>query len=225
MITELLLGNSPFPLRELYVQEDLFDVSFFDIPFPHTTKKVTQVQMKKMSCQSTPAGVLAVVGIPSVRAAVPTKGNLYLALDGIQDPGNFGTLLRIADWFNITAIYASPDCVELYNPKTVQATMGAILRVPVYYTPLTGLLQNSCVPVTGAVLQGGKDINTLELPEDGIIVLGNESQGINKELLEYLQTRLYIPSYRHGSESLNVATAAAIICAAFRRNLPPTPRI
>jgi TrmH family RNA methyltransferase len=225
MITELLLGNSPFPLRELYVQEDLFDVSFFDIPFPHTTKKVTQVQMKKMSCQSTPAGVLAVVGIPSVRAAVPTKGNLYLALDGIQDPGNFGTLLRIADWFNITAIYASPDCVELYNPKTVQATMGAILRVPVYYTPLTGLLQNSCVPVTGAVLQGGKDINTLELPENGIIVLGNESQGINKELLEYLQTRLYIPSYRHGSESLNVATAAAIICAAFRRNLPPTPRI
>ena len=140
---------------------------------------------------------------PSVRAAVPTKGNLYLALDGIQDPGNFGTLLRIADWFNITAIYASPDCVELYNPKTVQATMGAILRVPVYYTPLTGLLQNSCVPVTGAVLQGGKDINTLELPEDGIIVLGNESQGINKELLEYLQTRLYIPSYRHGSESLD----------------------
>ncbi|NLA15475.1 MAG: RNA methyltransferase [Bacteroidales bacterium] len=219
MVTELLSEKSPFPLRALYVQEEALDVSL-----PAEAKIITPAQMKRISGQSTPSGALAVVSIPSVQAETPSKGNLYLALDGIQDPGNFGTLLRIADWFNVKAIYASYTCVELYNPKTVQATMGAVLRVPVYYIPLAPLLQKSIVPVLGSVLQGGENIYTLTLPEEGIVVLGNESQGISPELMDRIQTQLYVPSYRKGSESLNVATAAAVICAIFRKDLPPTPR-
>jgi TrmH family RNA methyltransferase len=164
------------------------------------------------------------VEIPKVPLAPPRKDNLYLALDGIRDPGNFGTILRLADWFDLAAVYASPDCVELYNPKTVQSTMGAILRVPVHYTPLAPLLKNCTLPVTGSVLQGGSSINTTFLPCDGIIVLGNESNGISPELLDHIPLKLYIPPYREGSESLNVATAAAIFCAVFRRNLPSLPR-
>ena len=219
MIAELLAAPGPFVVKRLYLLEGVLDA-----PKASAAEYVTASEMERISAQSTPSGALAVVGIPDIQPAVPQKGNLYLALDGVQDPGNFGTMLRLADWFNIAAVYASPDCVELYNPKTVQSTMGAILRVPVFYTSLETLLKDTRLPVLGTVLQGGTDINTLSLPAEGIIVMGNESRGISPGILEHIQTRLYIPAYREGSESLNVATAAAIVCAAFRRNLPPLPR-
>ncbi|HOO43396.1 MAG TPA: RNA methyltransferase [Bacteroidales bacterium] len=219
MIAELLAAPGPFVIKRLFLQEGVLGA-----PEPVVAEYVTAAEIERISCQSAPSGALAVVGIPDIKPAVPQKGELYLALDGVQDPGNFGTILRLADWFNIAAVYASPDCVELYNPKTVQSTMGAILRVPVYYTSLETLLQESQLPVLGTVLQEGTDINTLSLPAEGIIVMGNESRGISPALLEYIQTRLYIPAYREGSESLNVAMAAAIVCATFRRNLPPLPR-
>ena len=219
MVLELLKAPGPFRIKELYLQED----------FPEPVQSSVAVyisakEMERISLQSTPSGALAVVEIPKVPLAPPRKDNLYLALDGIRDPGNFGTILRLADWFDLAAVYASPDCVELYNPKTVQSTMGAILRVPVHYTPLAPLLKNCTLPVTGSVLQGGSSINTTFLPCDGIIVLGNESNGISPELLDHIPLKLYIPPYREGSESLNVATAAAIFCAVFRRNLASLPR-
>ncbi|MFA5444067.1 MAG: RNA methyltransferase [Bacteroidales bacterium] len=219
MIAELLAAPGPFVIKRLFLQEGVLDASKTPV-----AEFVTASEMERISAQSTPSGALAVVGIPDIKPAFPQKENLYLALDGVQDPGNFGTILRLADWFNISAVYASADCVELYNPKTVQSTMGAILRVPVFYTSLETLLNETQLPVLGTVLQGGSDINTLALPAEGIIVMGNESRGISPEILEYIQTRLYIPAYREGSESLNVAIAAAIVCAAFRRNLPPQPR-
>ncbi|HHV04576.1 MAG: RNA methyltransferase [Bacteroidales bacterium] len=219
MVAELMTGSGPFYIKRLYVQEGALES-----PRAPVVKYVTASEMERISFQAAPSGALAVVGIPQIPFASPHPGGLYLALDGVRDPGNFGTILRLADWFNIRTVYASPDCVELYNPKTVQSTMGAILRVPVHYTPLVPLLGNCTLPVLGTVLQGGTDINTLFLPSEGVIVMGNESQGISEQALEHIQIRLYIPSYREGSESLNVATAAAIVCAAFCRNLPPRPR-
>ena len=219
MIAELMAAPGPYVIKRLFLQEGVLD----DRNTP-LAEYVSAAEMERISAQTAPSGALAVVGIPDINPVVPQQGNLYLALEGVQDPGNFGTILRLADWFNIAAVYASPDCVELYNPKTVQSTMGAILRVPVYYTSLENLLKETQLPVSGTVLQGGTDINTLSLPSEGIIVMGNESRGISPALLEYIQTRLYIPAYREGSESLNVAIAAAIVCAAFRRNLPPLPR-
>lgn len=218
MVMELIGTPGPFRIKKLYLEEGS--------PIPavaHEAEYLTAKEMERISSQSTPSGALAVLEIPKVPVVLPQKGHLYLALDGVRDPGNFGTILRLADWFDIAAVYASPDCVELYNPKTVQSTMGAILRVPVHYTPLVPLLEGCSLPVTGSVLLGGTDINNTPLPCEGIIVLGNESQGISRELLQHIPVRLYIPSYRRGSESLNVATAAAIICAAFRRNQPPLP--
>ncbi len=218
IVMELINAPGPFRIKKLYLEEGL--------PGPAMTPEAEYIsakEMERISSQTTPSGALAVVEIPKVPVALPQKGYLYLALDGVRDPGNFGTILRLADWFDIAAVYASPDCVELYNPKTVQSTMGAILRVPVHYTPLAPLLEGCSLPVTGSVLVGGTDINNTHLPSEGMIVLGNESQGISHEVLEHIPVRLYIPAYRRGSESLNVATAAAIICAAFRRNLPPLP--
>ncbi|MDD2824295.1 MAG: RNA methyltransferase [Bacteroidales bacterium] len=219
MVSELLHADSPFRIKRLYLQEGVP----VHAPAP-LAEYVSAKEMERISSQSTPSGALAVVEIPRVPVAGPQPGNLYLALDAIRDPGNFGTILRVADWFDFQAVYASADCVELYNPKTVQSTMGAILRVPVYYTSLETLLSRCTLPVLGTVLRGGTDINTTDLPAEGIVVMGNESQGIGEPLLEHIRTRLYIPSYREGSESLNVATAAAVVCAAFRRNLPPLPR-
>ncbi len=177
--------------------------------------------MERITSLSSPSPALAVVSIPDPVFIEPQKEHLYLALDGIRDPGNFGTILRLADWFDIKAVYASEDCVELYNPKTVQATMGALLRVPVCYTSLPRLFSGCGMPVAGTVLQGGENIHTLQLPGSGFIVLGSESHGISSEVVPLLTCKLFIPSYRKGSESLNVATAAAITCAMFRKDAPP----
>ncbi|HPW78410.1 MAG TPA: RNA methyltransferase [Bacteroidales bacterium] len=219
MVAELMNSSGPYRIKRLYLQKGVLES-----PLAPVVEYVSVSEMERISAQQTPSGALAVVDIPQIPLVSPQPGRLYLALDGIRDPGNFGTILRLADWFNIEAVYASCDCVELYNPKTVQSTMGAILRVPVHYTPLAPLLETCTLPVFGTVLQDGTDINTISLPTEGVIVLGNESQGISEEVLEHIPTRLFIPSYRGGSESLNVATAAAIVCATFCRNLPPLPR-
>lgn len=225
MVQELLNSTGPFFVQSLYYRDSLEDMVIPRTLHPLNIKKVTPAQMERMSNHTTPSGILAVVDIPEETAVLPEKGNLYLVLDGINDPGNLGTLIRIADWFNIKAVYASPDSVELYNPKTIQATMGALLRVPVYYTDLFTLLWNSPIPNIGTVPGGGVNLYEADLPKEGLIVLGSESHGISKDLLGCLTVQLRIPSYRQGSESLNVAAAAAVICAAFRKNLPPVPRI
>lgn len=148
------------------------------------------------------------------------RGKLSLALDGVQDPGNVGTILRIADWFGIDQILCSPDTADLYNPKTVQATMGAIARVRGYQGELASLLwEQTDLPVYGTFLDGA-NIYGEPLSTEGVIVLGSEGKGISKETEKLINRRLLIPSYPDGritSESLNVAAAAAVVCAEFRR--------
>ena len=171
-------------------------------------QEVDEQEMSKVSQLVTPPDVLAVYRIPEYHLNIETlKKELVLALDTVQDPGNLGTIVRLADWFGIRHIVCSPDTADLYNPKVVQATMGALARVKVYYRSLPDFLD-------------GEDIYHTSLTKSGVIVMGNEGNGISAKLEPYIGKRLYIPNYPVGqptSESLNVAVAAAITCAEFRR--------
>lgn len=148
--------------------------------------------------------------------------NLSLALDGVQDPGNLGTIIRIADWFGITHIYCSQDTADVYNPKVVQATMGSIARVKVEYGNLLALVESlpADVPVYGTLLDGD-NIYQQQLENRGLIVMGNEGKGISPALAKKVNRRLLIPNFPEGratADSLNVAIATAITCSEFRRN-------
>ena len=187
-------------------------------------------EMERISALTTPSPVLAVVAIPSAHQHIST---LTLALDDIRDPGNLGTIIRIADWFGIDTILCSESCVDTFNPKTVQATMGSIARVKVITCNLpeaisalsadflmTGSSTLTRLPVYGAFLEGDP-VFSQALTDHGIIVIGNESHGISAELLPFITQKLYIPSFGQSlagkAESLNVSIATAIVCAEFRR--------
>ncbi len=178
--------------------------------------------MERMSHLTTPSDVIAVYEIPQVSplTAADIEGRLVLALDRLQDPGNLGTIMRVADWFGIDTVVASHDTVDLYNPKVVQATMGAISRVRVHYVDLPEWLKSlDGVSVCGTFLDGD-NIFTSSLPTSGIVVMGNEGRGISPEVEACVNCRLTIPSFPQGtvtSESLNVGTATAITVAEFRR--------
>ena len=177
--------------------------------------------IEKASLLKTPQDVIAVFKQPNYLIdKEELKQNLCLVLDGVQDPGNLGTIVRLADWFGIKNVICSPDTVDIFNPKTVQATMGAIARVKVFYTHLPELLNNlPDFPVYGTFLEG-KNIYEETLPAVGLIVMGNEGKGISRSLTKYISHKLYIPNYPLGTqttESLNVAVATAIICSEFRR--------
>lgn len=185
---------------------------------------VTEEELRKASLLLHPQQVLAVFPIedndvlPDSRML---KNELCLALDGVQDPGNLGTIIRTADWFGIKHIICSHSTADLYNPKVVQATMGSIARVNIYYTDLPAFFDglDQEVPVYGTLLDGN-DIYKSELSANGIIVMGNEGNGISKEVRERLTHKLLIPSFpanRDTAESLNVSIATAIICSEFRR--------
>lgn len=178
-------------------------------------------ELTKATFLQTPPQVIAVFYQPEQNSEeLLLRGKLSLALDGVQDPGNVGTILRIADWFGIDQILCSPDTADLYNPKTVQATMGAIARVKGYQGELTSLLsEQSDLPIFGTFLDGS-DIYQEPLSTEGVIILGSEGKGISREMEKLINRRLLIPSYPVGrttSESLNVAAAAAVVCAEFRR--------
>jgi TrmH family RNA methyltransferase len=184
---------------------------------------LTPDEMRKVSHFKTPSGVIALVEQPAYHPDFSTLvQDLVLALDGVQDPGNLGTIIRVADWFGIRHLVCSPDTADCYNPKVVQATMGAIFRVQVHYTALPAFLQEAAhaVPVYGATLDGDS-IYAHTLPQQAVLVLGSEGRGISPGVAAHLTARLHIPPYpplRSGSESLNVAASAAIACAEFRRN-------
>lgn len=182
--------------------------------------RVARSEMERMSHLTTPPEVIAVYEIPDdIPDTCFASGKLSLALDRVQDPGNLGTIIRIADWFGITDIFCSNDTVDVYNPKVVQATMGAISRVRVHYVDLKEFLTSCEIPVYGTYLYG-ENIFSSTLPTEGIIVMGNEGQGISEEIGKCVTHRLTIPSYPEGaatSESLNVGMATAIIVAEFRR--------
>lgn len=183
---------------------------------------VRRQDLVEMSSLTTAPDVMALYRIPSYPVARPSSLRLSLALDRVQDPGNLGTIVRIASWMGINDIYCSTDTVDLYNPKVVQATMGAIARVRVHYCDLPTLLaeaRRDGVAVYGTFLDGA-DIYRTDLTPGGIIVMGNEGSGIGPEVAQHVDRRLYIPSFPPDApcvESLNVSVAAAITTAEFRR--------
>lgn len=209
--------DSPFAVEHIYYKDEIGEEA-----------------MKRISALANPSPALAVVRKPSdayvddlsAFDSVLDEGGLYLALDTIRDPGNLGTILRIADWFGIKAVFATRDTVDLFNPKVVQATMGAIFRVKMHYVDLPALSQkilDKGGKVYGTFLDGK---NLYERPLDNgaanpsVIVIGNESEGISDTMSKLVSDRLYIPPYpadQPGSESLNAAIATAITVAEFRR--------
>ena len=196
---------------------------------------ITDDELRKLSFLQHPQEVLALFEIPSpgslpfreglgVGSPPSLQGGvggrpLSLALDGIQDPGNLGTIIRIADWFGITTIYCSEDTADCYNPKVVQATMGSLAHINIVYTNLEALLRQYDGPIYGTLLDG-QNIYQQELSSEGIIVMGNEGNGISPAIRQLVTHKLLIPNYNPSSEtaeSLNVAIATAITCAEFRR--------
>ena len=181
---------------------------------------VTDEELRRISFLQHPQEILAVFRIPVMEEeAAIDDTQLSLALDGVQDPGNLGTIIRIADWFGIRSIFCSTDTADVYNPKVVQATMGSLAHVNVVYTDLVKLLSDTHVPVYGTLLDG-KDIYREELSATGIIVMGNEGNGISQEIRKLVSRKLLIPNFHPSSEtaeSLNVAIATAITCSEFRR--------
>jgi TrmH family RNA methyltransferase len=170
---------------------------------------VTEAELEKISSLQTPNQVLAIAGQkPVIDPPVFNKG-LVLALDGIQDPGNFGSIIRIADWFGIQQVIASQDSVELYNPKTIQATMGSFMRVSLSYHSLETVLSEARVPVYGALLDG-KDIRSVGQVTEGILLIGSEGRGIGASLLPLVKFPITIPRIGD-AESLNAAVATGII--------------
>lgn len=225
MVAELCANAHQFPLKALYYQEAeaaRFEALLRTLPYPVEGALVTEAEMAQMTLLASPSPALAVSGWPTPEPFVPHPDGLYLVLDGVRDPGNLGTILRIADWFGLDGVVASEDSVERFNPKTIQATMGALFRVPIYYLDLVALLRDTDLPVYGTVLEGGQSMYDIPLQPHGYIVMGSESHGIRPELLPLMKTRLFIPAHRPGSESLNVAVATAVTCAAFRHPRVPS---
>lgn len=185
-----------------------------------TYDTLTPDELQKASLLMHPQQVIALFQIPENELNLDLlKDELILMLDGVQDPGNLGTIARVADWFGIRHVICSPDTADIYNPKAVQATMGALARVKFYYTELAMVLSQYSGPIYGTFLDGN-NIYKEELSRNGIIVMGNEGKGISQRTREMINRRLLIPNYPEGTlttESLNVAIATSIVCAEFRR--------
>ena len=209
VIQELVESN--FELVHLYTtQNDFEQVS--------TDKRtlIAESDLKKITALATPNSCLAVFKIPAEKKI--GESGLILALDSIRDPGNLGTILRLCDWFGIDQLICSKETVDIYNPKVVQATMGSITRVNVNYVDLENFVSQTKLPVFGTFMDGNNIYKT-NLSQEGIIIMGNEANGISPELEKLIKNRLTIPRFGtlQKTESLNVATATAIILSEFRR--------
>lgn len=210
VIQELLQSN--FELESLFATSAIF---------PELNQnKVTIVSgsdLKKISALTTANDCLAVFKIPNQKEI--NASGLIVALDDIRDPGNLGTIIRLCDWFGIKELICSEETVDIYNPKVVQATMGSIARVNVSYLNLEHYIKDTKLPVFGTFMDG-KNIYKTNLPSEGIIVMGNEANGISADIENLAQNRLSIPRFGdlQQTESLNVATATSIILSEFKRN-------
>ena len=186
-------------------------------------QEVSDEELRRVSFLQHPQQVLGIFELPTIHnSQFPIHNSqfptLSLALDGVQDPGNLGTIIRIADWFGIKDIYCSEDTADAWSPKVVQATMGSIARVNIIYTDLKELILKALVPVYGTLLDGDS-IYTSSLTANGIIVMGNEGNGISQDIRRLITHKLRIPQFHEGPESLNVAIATAITCSEFKRRL------
>ncbi|MEO8515874.1 MAG: RNA methyltransferase [Flavobacterium sp.] len=210
VIEELLQSN--FQLEHVFHTKELFS----KVAATQKTA-ISEADLKKISALTTPNDCLAIFRIPQEKPIV-SKG-IIVALDDIRDPGNLGTIIRLCDWFGISQLVCSEQTVDIYNPKVVQATMGSITRVNINYVDLPTYLAGAKTPVFGTFMDG-ENIYKKELPQEGIIVLGNEANGISKTIEAIVNQRISIPRFGNLqlTESLNVATATAIVLSEFKRN-------
>lgn len=220
MVTEAIRSGHPV---EMLCATERFLGSNLPVDAVHEIIPVTDEELRKASLLQNPQNALAMIRMEENQFdASSLPGNLSLALDFIQDPGNLGTILRLADWFGIGQLLCSQDTADCYNPKVIQSSMGAIFRVKVHYLDLKKTLEKAVeagIPVFGTFLEG-KNLYQHPLSKEGILVMGNEGNGISPAIEKTVPERLFIPPYPEGlqnSESLNVAAATAICCAEFRR--------
>jgi len=219
MVKEII--NSELEIEKIFFTEHWEEnISKYNL----SSEIITENELKKISSLKTPNNALAIVKIPDYELDTNgIKNELSIVLDDLQDPGNLGTIIRTADWFGIKNIICSQNSADVYNPKVVQATMGAIARVKVHYVDIQTFLSNSHFvddfKIYGTFLNG-KNMNETKLSDKGLIIMGNESKGISKNIERFVNEKLFIPNYPSNcktSESLNVSTATAIVCYEFRR--------
>lgn len=215
-----VLQNEELEIEGIFALPDWIETNrkLVNVHFNETIS-LTERELKKISSLTTPNQVLIIAKQSSFEVDFKgLKTSLSLYLDGIQDPGNMGTILRIADWFGIDWVICSPTCVEIYNSKVIQASMGAFLRVKIAVLPFETLRQKATdIPVYGTVLDG-QNMYEMDLKSEGVIVIGSEGKGISPEVMERLDHRISIPAHQSGgAESLNAAIATGIVCALFRK--------
>lgn len=206
------LIQSDWSIRQLYAAADWIAAhASLNIPVLEASAE----QLQQMSGLRTARSVIALVEMPDQPALPLQPDGFTLVLDHLQDPGNMGTLLRIADWFGVQTIIASESCVDLYNPKVIQSSMGSFLRVQVHYTDLTDWLKQYKAPILGAVLTG-TSVYEASPREKAALIIGNEGQGIGQNLLSLIQEPVSIPRLGH-AESLNAAVATGILLSYLKR--------
>jgi len=224
MVDELITGSpsSRFNITELIATPGWIDSRVSKLQGIEITE-ASPAEIKKVSKLVSPQEVIALVSIPTIHFSVEELLNTpVLAFESIRDPGNLGTIIRTADWFGIRHIVCSPDSTDLYNPKVVQSTMGAITRVQLHYQEMETLLKNKELQtktVFGTFMEG-ENIYSTSLEPDPLILFGNESHGLSKSLDSLIERRISIPSFSpigKGSESLNVASSVAVVCSELRR--------
>lgn len=206
-------------IKELLQSELKLDILYTTESFNIDAKKeeiISEAELKRISFLKTPNKALAIFRIPTPKKV--DYSELIVALDDVRDPGNLGTIIRLCDWFGVTDLICSQETVDCYNPKVIQATMGSITRVNVTYLDLKTVLKQSESPVFGTFMSG-QSVYSSHLPKQGILVLGNEANGISEDIETCITEKLSIPRFGNlqATESLNVATATAIFLSEFKR--------
>ena len=204
-ITELLKSN--YEVQTVYTINETF-IHFSKAKKGLDVVEVTEKELSQISAHKAPQKALAVVKIPPV-PRIDLQTNFILALDEIQDPGNLGTIIRIADWYGIRQIICSKGCTDIYNPKCINSTMGSFLRVEVIYDDIISISKSTQLPLMVAVFDG-KNVHESGLPKKGILVIGNEGHGVNSKIIEEAKVKLTIPKFG-GAESLNAAVSTAVL--------------
>ena len=210
VLNELL--NSPFEIETLFCTDD-FEVAISE----KKIIRISETELKKVSTLKSPNKALGIFKIPKEKAL--QNSGLTIALDAINDPGNLGTIIRLCDWFGVTQLVCSKDTVDCYNQKVVQASMGSLTRVSIHYTDLENYITKSNLDTFIADMDG-ENVYKTKLPKEGILIMGNEANGVSEEIKSLLQYKISIPRFgeTQETESLNVATATAILLSEFKRS-------
>ncbi len=217
--------NNKFRIKKIYAESEWINNMYSDISgYKDIIQKLLPGELKKISALYTPNSVLAIISMPDIKFNYhDINSKLSIYLNDIQDPGNFGNIIRISDWFGINNVFCSKNCVDLYNYKVIQSSMGSFCRVNVFYIDINILVKNmdNSAPVYGTFLDG-ENIYSLKLQQKGLIILGNESKGVDKNLGKIVTKKIKIPGFppdNNITDSLNVSAAAGIICSEFRRRM------